>query len=474
VTARRYWRIAQVESYGYAGLELSDVALYAGASRVDGSATLTSTVSPTSGALSSLSDGAFTPTVRWDEPPALPAGFALVWDFGVGATADITSVGIAGPTQSAFLHRFVLQSGDDGVAWSAVAIPVPATKFPGAAGFYTLLVADYNPNIIMLLTMDGANSNPTVTDSVGGNLILSVGAPRISTAQSKDGGSSLYLDGSSYVRCNTLAAQLAGVGTYTLEGWFFLTAIMGGQNALFGLHDASGNNILVVTRSAAFGDSFILDFPTALAVGGWHHVAACHTPTLVTAWMDGASVGSAAASAYTILTTAVFSIGQEFDSGMSPSDYMQGYVDIFRVTKNEALYTAPFSPPSPPDYDPTPLRAGPYYGPHRMVSAFAPSDVTQSFISPAPASLDREHAGDGRIVGTTKNAGDPDDYPVSRRVRLLRKRDGVLARETWSNAAGDYVFEHIRSDIEYVIVSHDHTGLYNAAIADSQTPELMP
>ena len=86
--------------------------------------------------------------MRWDEPPALPAGFALVWDFGVGATADITSVGIAGPTQSAFLHRFVLQSGDDGVAWSAVAIPVPATKFPGAAAFYTLLVADYNPCLL--------------------------------------------------------------------------------------------------------------------------------------------------------------------------------------------------------------------------------------------------------------------------------------------------------------------------------------
>ncbi|HMW55124.1 LamG-like jellyroll fold domain-containing protein [Accumulibacter sp.] len=85
---------------------------------------------------------------------------------------------------------------------------------------------------------------------------------------------------------------------------------------------------------------------------------------------------------------------------------------------------------------------------------------------------DVENGGAGRIDGTTKNVGSP-NYPVSRRVRLHRKRDGVLARETWSDAAGDYHFEHVRHDIEYVVTSHDHTGLYNAVIADAVTPVLM-
>ena len=477
MSARRYWRIAQPESYAYAGLELSDVALYAGASRADGSATLTSTVAPASGALASLSDGAFSPAVRWDEPPVLPAGFALVWDFGVGVTADITSVGISGPAQATFLHRFVLQSSDDGLAWITVAATTPSSKYPGAAAFYTLLVADYalyRDNVVLLLTMDGPPGGAGFADLVSDNRFILVGAPQTSVSQSKSGGSSLYLDGASYLRCDTLAAKLAGGGTYTIEGWFFLTAALAGNNALFGLHDSSGNNILVFCRASVFGVGFsTIDFSSAIALGGWHHVAACRTPTLLSVWIDGAFVSSAVCTAYTIASNAIFSIGQEFDVGPIASDWMQGYVDFVRVTSGVAKYSAPFSPPNLPDYDPTPARAGPYFGPHRMISAFSPAAITQPALIPAPASMDMEFAGNGRIIGTTKNTGSP-DYPVSRRVRLARKRDGVLARETWSDPAGNYAFEHVRHDMDYVVTAHDHTGLYNAVIADSVTPELMP
>ena len=76
------------------------------------------------------------------------------------------------------------------------------------------------------------------------------------------------------------------------------------------------------------------------------------------------------------------------------------------------------------------------------------------------------------IVGNTKNVGEP-DYPVARRVRLLRKRDSVLARETWSDSAGNFEFLNVRHDIEYMLVSHDHTGLYNGVISDLVTPDMM-
>jgi len=82
---------------------------------------------------------------------------------------------------------------------------------------------------------------------------------------------------------------------------------------------------------------------------------------------------------------------------------------------------------------------------------------------------DIENGGAGRIDGTTKNVGSP-DYPVSRRVRLFRKRDGVLVAETWSDAAGNYAFPRLRPGLEYFVMAHDHTGLYNAVITDSVTP----
>ena len=92
--------------------------------------------------------------------------------------------------------------------------------------------------------------------------------------------------------------------------------------------------------------------------------------------------------------------------------------------------------------------------------------------SPPALLLDAEHGGRGRIVGTVRATGTP-NYPVARRVRLLRQRDGALARETWSGPDGNYVFDHIRHDLPYVLMSHDHTGLYNAVIADSVIPELI-
>lgn len=86
--------------------------------------------------------------------------------------------------------------------------------------------------------------------------------------------------------------------------------------------------------------------------------------------------------------------------------------------------------------------------------------------------LDTDNGGRGRVIGTTKNVGTP-NYPVARRVRLLRKRDGGLAREVWSDAAGNYQFNNVRHDVDYVVMAHDHTGLYNAVVADTVTPELM-
>ncbi len=104
----------------------------------------------------------------------------------------------------------------------------------------------------------------------------------------------------------------------------------------------------------------------------------------------------------------------------------------------------------------------------------SPAPAWKAVRSPAGSLLfDAEHGGRGRIVGTVKAKGTP-DYPLSRRVRLLRKRDGALARETWSDAAGNYVFDHIRHDVTYILMSHDHTGLYNAVIDDAITPDLIP
>jgi hypothetical protein len=83
--------------------------------------------------------------------------------------------------------------------------------------------------------------------------------------------------------------------------------------------------------------------------------------------------------------------------------------------------------------------------------------------------FDAFHSGTGRISGTVKEAGTP-DHAVKRRVRLHRKIDGLLIRETWSAADGTYTFGNIMIQ-PYYVVSFDHTGNYNGVIKDSIVPE---
>ena len=92
--------------------------------------------------------------------------------------------------------------------------------------------------------------------------------------------------------------------------------------------------------------------------------------------------------------------------------------------------------------------------------------------------LDYVMGGNGldRVRGRTVEQEDNNSpkVPVSRRVRLYRDRDGLLIREAWSNAQGDYEFPRIDSTTAYTVLSYDHEGDFRAVVADRVTPEAMP
>jgi hypothetical protein len=73
------------------------------------------------------------------------------------------------------------------------------------------------------------------------------------------------------------------------------------------------------------------------------------------------------------------------------------------------------------------------------------------------------------LSGTTVEVGPP-ETPVRRKVRLYNVRSGCYcAFEVWSEAAdGAYAFEGI-DEGPWTLVAYDHTGTYNAAVADNQT-----
>ena len=57
--------------------------------------------------------------------------------------------------------------------------------------------------------------------------------------------------------------------------------------------------------------------------------------------------------------------------------------------------------------------------------------------------------------------------PVARRVALLVRRTIRLVATTWSDpVTGEYVFEQLATDIEFVVLALDYERNYNAVIAD--------
>lgn len=76
-----------------------------------------------------------------------------------------------------------------------------------------------------------------------------------------------------------------------------------------------------------------------------------------------------------------------------------------------------------------------------------------------------------RVPGTTAVAGTP-DVPVSRIVGLFDRKSQRIAMETMSDPAGNYEFANV-SYGPWFVASFDHTGEYNAVIADNIYGEPM-
>ncbi len=99
------------------------------------------------------------------------------------------------------------------------------------------------------------------------------------------------------------------------------------------------------------------------------------------------------------------------------------------------------------------------------------SNVSKVFARNA---LDTEFGGQGCIYGTVELYAQAGNTPLPRRVRLHRSRDGLLVRETWSDAQGSYRFDGITDRYTYDVIAWDHEGLQQSVVANDLTPEVMP
>lgn len=200
-------------------------------------------------------------------------------------------------------------------------------------------------NVELWLQGIGANNSTIVQDSGQYTRAVSVfSGASISTAQSKRGGSSLLFNGTSgYLKAPTQTAFAFGTGDFTVECWVRLGVVDGitrviydGRNGTVG--SAGGISISVLSGSLTCGTDVanVLSGGT-LVVDTWYHVALTRASGTFKLWLDGAQVSSSAA-AYD-LTDGNVSVG-----AYNGIQFLNGYVDDFRITKGVSRYTATFDP----------------------------------------------------------------------------------------------------------------------------------
>lgn len=209
---------------------------------------------------------------------------------------------------------------------------------------------------VLLMHMNGANNSTTFTD-VRGKTVTAFDNAKISTAQSKFGGSSAYFDGASdYISIPDSADFDFGSGPFTVEMWIYPTSTSsqrlfmgqsdsGGSNySPFRLEIVSGNyNFLISqTGSAWAGGTGTLTAPAT--ANTWTHIALVRLDTTVTLYVDGAAKGSRTISGAIFNSASPMLIGAGNAGGFA----FAGYIDELRVTKGAARYTRDFAPPKLP------------------------------------------------------------------------------------------------------------------------------
>jgi len=209
-------------------------------------------------------------------------------------------------------------------------------------------------NVVLFLKGDGANNSTSITDSsLTLRTITRFGDTKISTAQSKYGGSSLYFDGTGDYLSVANSNDFNWFATdYTIEAFIYATTWTGWKNqsnqpTLIGNTNNSGSNYW------SFGvvDGIITLFywsgevNTRVVTGAtvplnqFNHIALSHKKgTGIYLALNG-TVSTVAS-----VSGALFDLATGFQIGASFNATVNGYVDSLRLTKGVARYTASFNP----------------------------------------------------------------------------------------------------------------------------------
>jgi hypothetical protein len=217
---------------------------------------------------------------------------------------------------------------------------------PGTA-VYT---ANFTPSTTPLTAIAGtklllSGTNSGVIDSSMSSNMETIGDAKISTAQSKFGGSSLYFDGTGDSLKGQPNINTFGTGNFTIEMWLYPQSAVGYQCVLFMYTAVPYIYIGINTGSTAtpfmWNDANVIVGSQNFTLNTWQHWAIVRNNGIVTMYLNGTSIGSA-----TFSGSLGDGLGTQVGTTNTGIQGFNGYIDDLRITKGVARYTANFTPPT--------------------------------------------------------------------------------------------------------------------------------
>lgn len=340
------------------------------------------------------------------------------------------------------------------------------------------------------LHCDGTDGSTTVTDnSFTPKTVTCSNGAALTTSDKKFGTASLNFDGSNDLATVPASADFVfGVEPFTIEFWMKSSQ---GNSAAGNYYPTmvdmrpSGTLVhgalIIINRvpgadwlaAVIFDGSANVSLDTGVGVcdGQWHHIALTRAGTTLMMFKDGVMFSRSISASLQVGVS-----GHQFRLGHNVRDnaYYNGLLDDLRITKGVCRYSAPFTPPAATfdDYGVTVDTTSVLNPSLNFATAPVAAAIAGKQHAPIRQARDMEHSGLGTISGTVAIDSTP-DIPVRRLVRLVRDRDGLVVRETYSDATtGAYSFPEINQNVRYSAIAYDAYHDRRAVIADNLTPEI--
>ena len=221
----------------------------------------------------------------------------------------------------------------------------------------------YWANVVLLMHMDGTATAGIADASHRHPTIELVGGPVLSAVQSKFGGSSLFLNGHSYLRVASSTDWDLSGGDATIEAWIYWTPdpssnFSGGYYAGIVAQSpvTADQNWLFAVGQGQFGlgsqfngggPDDVLSPSGTPSLASWHHIAVSKASGTTRLFVDGVEVAARTANPFKLSSQPLF-VGAINTTSFADTFVFNGYIDELRITKGVARYKQNFLPPISP------------------------------------------------------------------------------------------------------------------------------